>query len=244
MEALLNTIPWSSLGIGQVFSCNNISAAREICQNENIQIVICDIEMPNGTGMELARWLHECCPKTLILFLTCHSDFGYAKEAISYRAFAYLLKPFDKEELCRTVQNAVATIKKRKYRDVPAPDQPQTQPAPVSDTPAADNPEQIVEQILGMLRQDVTVSREELARRVFLSPDYMTRLFKRVTGKTFSEYAGELKLERAKQMLAETDEPVSRIADLLAYANFSYFSKVFKAGTGMSPKEYRKRKRT
>lgn len=91
-----------------------------------------------------------------------------------------------------------------------------------------------------MLQEDVTIGRDELARRVYLSPDYMTRIFKRFTGKTLSEYTGELKLNTAKQMLVETDEPVSNIAVSLAYVNFSYFSKVFKAGTGMSPKEYRK----
>ena len=93
------------------------------------------------------------------------------------------------------------------------------------------------------LRQDVTISREELARRVYLSPDYMTRIFKRFTGKTFSEYTSELKLDTAKHLLVDTDEPVSSIAVSLAYVNFSYFSRIFKAGTGMSPKEYRKKYR-
>lgn len=241
LEAILQTVPWKKLGIGQVFSCYNITAARELCSQNEIQIVICDIEMPNGTGLELANWLHEHHPKILILFLTCHSDFSYAKEAISYRAFAYLLKPFNKDELCQTIQNAVATIQKRQYRDTPAPAAASAKSSDPPDSPAADNPEQVVRQIKSMLREDVTISREELARHVYLSPDYMTRIFKRATGKTLSEYIGEVKLNKAKQLLVDTDEPVSNIAVSLAYVNFSYFSKVFKAGTGMSPKEYRKR---
>ncbi len=240
LEALLQTIPWQSLGIRQVSSCHNITAAKELCSQNEIQIVICDIEMPNGSGLELARWLHEYHPKALILFLTCHSDFSYAKEAISYRAFAYLLKPFNKEEICQTVQDAVSTIQKRQFRDKPGTP-PADREAP--DASSTDNPEQVVQQILSMLRQDVTISREELARRVYLSPDYMTRIFKRFTGKTFSEYTSELKLDTAKHLLVDTDEPVSSIAVSLAYVNFSYFSRIFKAGTGMSPKEYRKKYR-
>ena len=87
LEALEHAINWKSLGIDQVFTC--------------------DIEMPNGTGLDLAKWLSENYPDLLILFLTCHSDFSFAKEAISYHAFAYLLKPFDIEEISQAVEEAV-----------------------------------------------------------------------------------------------------------------------------------------
>ena len=104
LEALEHAINWKSLGIDQVFTCGNIKAARQICQESDIQIMICDIEMPNGTGLDLAKWLSENYPDLLILFLTCHSDFSFAKEAISYHEFAYLLKPFDIEEISQAVE--------------------------------------------------------------------------------------------------------------------------------------------
>ncbi|MEY8392262.1 helix-turn-helix domain-containing protein [Lachnospiraceae bacterium 45-W7] len=233
LEALSKTIPWTRLGIREIFSCSNITKAREICYKEKIEIIICDIEMPNGTGLEFAHWLLENYPDTLLLFLTCHSDFAYAKEAISCHVFAYLLKPFDKEELCQTVQNAVQTL----YKRVDTPHLA----LPVTDISSAGKPEQIVSKIQAILRENIAISRDELARKVYLNPDYMTRLFKRVTGKKLSEYTAELKLEAAKQLLTETNEPISSIAVSLTYVNFSYFSKMFKAATGMSPKEYRKR---
>ena len=79
LEALEHAINWKSLGIDQVFTCGNIKAARQICQESDIQIMICDIEMPNGTGLDLAKWLSENYPDLLILFLTCHSDFSFCK---------------------------------------------------------------------------------------------------------------------------------------------------------------------
>ena len=108
-----HAINWKSLGIDQVFTCGNIKAARQICQESDIQIMICDIEMPNGTGLDLAKWLSENYPDLLILFLTCHSDFSFAKEAISCRAFAYLLKPFDIEEISQAVKEAVQQSRNR-----------------------------------------------------------------------------------------------------------------------------------
>ena len=113
LEALEHAINWKSLGIDQVFTCGNIKAARQICQESDIQIMICDIEMPNGTGLDLAKWLSENYPDLLILFLTCHSDFSFAKEAISCRAFAYLLKPFDIEEISQAVKEAVQQSRNR-----------------------------------------------------------------------------------------------------------------------------------
>lgn len=113
LEALEHAINWKSLGIDQVFTCGNIKAARQICQESDIQIMICDIEMPNGTGLDLAKWLSENYPDLLILFLTCHSDFSFAKEAISYHAFAYLLKPFDIEEISQAVKEAVQQSRNR-----------------------------------------------------------------------------------------------------------------------------------
>ena len=119
LEALEHAINWKSLGIDQVFTCGNIKAARQICQESNIQIMICDIEMPNGTGLDLAKWLSENYPDLLILFLTCHSDFSFAKEAISYHAFAYLLKPFDIEEISQAVKEAVQQSRNRTARSLP-----------------------------------------------------------------------------------------------------------------------------
>ena len=113
LEALEHAINWKSLGIDQVFTCGNIKAARQICQESDIQIMICDIEMPNGTGLDLAKWLSENYPDLLILFLTCHSDFSFAKEAISYHTFAYLLKPFDIEEISQAVKEAVQQSRNR-----------------------------------------------------------------------------------------------------------------------------------
>ena len=55
LEALEHAINWKSLGIDQVFTCGNIKAARQICQESDIQIMICDIEMPGMNGIELMQ---------------------------------------------------------------------------------------------------------------------------------------------------------------------------------------------
>ena len=94
-----------------------------------------------------------------------------------------------------------------------------------------------------LVKKDKTITREELAGQVYLSPDYMAKIFKKETGKKISDYLSEVKLEEAKYRLSSTNQSISQIASALYYSNFSYFSRMFKTETGMSPGEYRKRYR-
>jgi AraC-like DNA-binding protein len=109
--------------------------------------------------------------------------------------------------------------------------------------PCTEKSEQLVARMLELIARNKTITREELAAQIYLSPDYMSKLFKKETGKTLSNYLSEVKLEQAKYMLTETNLPVSTIASSLHYSNFSYFSKMFRNEIGMTPARYRKEKR-
>ena len=64
LEALEHAIDWKSLGIDQVFSCGNIRKAEQICEESDIQILICDIEMQ----MEPVWILHAGCQNIILIF--------------------------------------------------------------------------------------------------------------------------------------------------------------------------------
>lgn len=84
------------------------------------------------------------------------------------------------------------------------------------------------------------LSREQLAAIVYLSPGYVTRLFRQETGSSLFDYIVTCRVERAKALLKQRDVPVGDIAQLVGYDNFSYFSELFKKRTGLSPSDYRK----
>lgn len=73
-----------------------------------------------------------------------------------------------------------------------------------------------------------------------LSYKYAGTLFKETVGQTIREYQRTLRIRRAKQLLQETDRPVTEIAQLTGFSDVFYFSKVFHAQQGCSPSEYRK----
>jgi len=83
-------------------------------------------------------------------------------------------------------------------------------------------------------------SRQDLAEHLGLTTDYITKLFKKETGTSIADYIVEERINSARTLLAKTEMPVSDIALLVSYNNFSYFAKIFKKMTGCTPVEYRK----
>ncbi|QHW31710.1 helix-turn-helix domain-containing protein [Paenibacillus rhizovicinus] len=84
------------------------------------------------------------------------------------------------------------------------------------------------------------MNREEIAGHVHLNPAYLSRLFRRETGQSLTEYLVDMRMRKAQQELIETDAKISDIALGVGYCNFSHFSKQFKKATGLTPQEYRR----
>lgn len=84
------------------------------------------------------------------------------------------------------------------------------------------------------------ISTALIAREMGMNEQYFCRFFKKITGKTITQYINEVRLEKATQLLVETDEKIIDIANCCGYENIGYFIKRFKILRGQSPQEYRK----
>jgi AraC family transcriptional regulator len=83
------------------------------------------------------------------------------------------------------------------------------------------------------------LSLTTLAAMVHLSPDHFARLFKQATGQTPHQYVLACRMARAKQLLAETDMPLSAIGLQVGCTDQSYFTALFRKHVTMTPKAYR-----
>lgn len=107
-----------------------------------------------------------------------------------------------------------------------------------------DHPE--INAILRYLQQhfDTEISLQAMAQHVNMDENYLSSLFKRKTGDTFINYVQKLRVEEAKFYLEETDLAVAEIAERCGFANPSYFFKIFKRLTGVTPNEFRMAQRS
>jgi Response regulator containing CheY-like receiver domain and AraC-type DNA-binding domain len=112
VEGICSGVDWNNLEITTIFKAYTVRQAKELFEQERIDIMLCDIEMPQATGLELTEWVKDRYPKTETIFLTCHADFKYAKQAMHLGSLDYLLKPIPFAELEKVIEKAKEKINK------------------------------------------------------------------------------------------------------------------------------------
>ena len=81
---------------------------------------------------------------------------------------------------------------------------------------------------------------QDIAEIVGLNPVYFSVLFKNKTDMNFSAYLVHVRMEKAKEMLVETNETIAAIADRVGYKDSRYFSQIFTKMVGVKPALYRR----
>ncbi len=107
IRALEKGVHWDEIGVEKVYTAREVKSAREILQQHPVDVILCDIEMPHVNGLELVRWVKTRMPQIVVLLLTGHADFSYAKEAISLGVYDYLLKPVVYKDLQEIIDKAL-----------------------------------------------------------------------------------------------------------------------------------------
>ncbi len=82
-----------------------------------------------------------------------------------------------------------------------------------------------------------------LAERFFVSPSYLSRVFRQVTGLTLVQYINNVRIRQAMELLSKSNLSVSEVAEAVGYETQTHFSRIFKRFMGMTPMQYRKANR-
>ncbi|MEG1753430.1 MAG: response regulator, partial [Christensenella sp.] len=107
VENMKTKLDWKALNFEQVFCAYSMAQAQEVFKAHIIDVLLCDIEMPKGSGLDLLEWVRAQNYCTVCIFLTCFSEFSYANKALQLESSDYLLKPVESIDLLNAINKAI-----------------------------------------------------------------------------------------------------------------------------------------
>lgn len=241
VNGIMTGVCWEHLCLDSVRSAHLVETAMEKYREEPADIVLCDIEMPDGSGLDFLEWVETQNPKTVCMIMTCHEEFDYAWRAVSLRARAYIVKPLLYEELEAKLLEVIEEIRMKKENDryqefgrqwvKEIRQECQKQKISNEELTA-----QVKAYIIENLKEELRV--EKIAKNFYLSADYLNKLFKKETGMSIGDFILEERMFLAKELILAGKMSISRVSYECGYDNYSYFTKVFKKKYGVTPREY------
>lgn len=98
--------------------------------------------------------------------------------------------------------------------------------------------DKIIKYICKHYTEDLTLT--SIAEQFYISPFYLSKIFKRSTNLSIVEYINSLRIRQAKELLETSSTKIAEIAEIVGFSSSSHFSRTFKLVTGLSPQQYKK----
>lgn len=224
-DGLSRLIQRLDMGVKVIGEAENGLEGLKMIQDMQPDIVITDIRMPKIEGLEMIRKAKEMNINCIFIILSGYAEFRYAQTAISYGVTDYLLKPI-------TISDVKKLLKK-------------LNPQEESVAECIEDYSNLVNLIMNSVKRDYAthISLSVYAEEYKVTPQYISMLFTKETGITFSSYVRKIRMEKAKELLLETDMKIYEVALAVGYPEQKYFSKVFKEYTGVSAKQFVQKKK-
>ena len=199
-----------------------VEKARELKPD----IVIMDINLPKLNGLEAIRAIQETAPADhpiYMIVVTGYDEFSYCQEALRLRVSDFLLKPIDFDAFGEVIEGLVKKVMENPNRQVVL----------------SDTLKKIVDYVNENL-SDEDMRLTLLAENMNMNPNYISQLFKKELGCGYHAYLKQVRVEKAKKYLRQTNEPISVVAELVGFSDYRIFTKIFKGIVGVTPSQFRK----
>ena len=207
------------------------SALSFLYENE-VDVVITDIQMPGMQGLDMVHKIREVNREIPVIIISGYSRFDYAQRAIELGVKKYITKPTSPEELTQTlelIEQEIAAHAEALRQSVAAPEGT----APVQNLLIL----RAIEYIEKNYASKFTL--KDAAGALYISPNYLSELFKKTTGQNFSDYLNDVRMERSRVYLADVSRKIGDVSTLVGFADARYFSSAFRKKFGMTPLDYR-----
>jgi YesN/AraC family two-component response regulator len=199
-------------------------AILQLKKPNKIDLVVLDVRMSGISGIEVIEEIRKSSPWVGIIILTGYSSKEVAIQALRKHVDDYIEKPFDVDAVKAVIKQVLNARNKG------------------NDNDGNDQEDKII-QVKNFIQKNCLKKTGliDAAKAVSLSPKYLSRIFKKHTGKGFNDYKLELKITKAKKLLAQTGCSIYQIADKVGYENAESFIRLFKRTMCCTPSEYRKK---
>ena len=202
------------------------SAIRFLAEN-HVDVVITDIHMPGMTGLDMIARIKESNKKLSFVILSGYGRFEYAQRAIDLGVKKFLMKPTSPEEVTQALEQIESELTDRA-------------PSTLAQKPTNNLVIMRAKEYIDLnYRKKFTLT--DMANALYISPNYLSDLFKKHTGMKFSDYLLEVRMEKSKEYLMDIHYKVGDISALVGFSDARYFSSTFRKRYGMSLLEFRNR---
>lgn len=119
IAGLMLGVHWEKCGITRILKATSAQEARRRMESTQVDILLCDIEMPSESGLDFISWLRKNGYATECIVLTAHANFDYAQRALQLGSIDYILQPapYEKVEavLLETVRRVMQRREEKRY---------------------------------------------------------------------------------------------------------------------------------
>lgn len=203
--------------------------ALELMKETKADIICVDINMPFINGLELIEHINVLNPYAKIIIISGYDSFEFAQKAISLNVFSYLLKPIDRHELKKVLEDAITEHKKQFLNTIDI-DESLTCDISIKNTSV---------NYIKKNFDDPNLTLSSAAENLYISKSYLSKIIKEETSYSFTEFINKLRLENAKYYLKSTNLSIQEISEEVGFNSQHYFSRAFKKEFDLSPLHYR-----
>lgn len=198
--------------------------ALDFLANANeIDLVLLDVYLPDTTGIKLLKSIRKSHPDLGIIIMTGLGAKDIVMDALTGKADEYIEKPINIEKTKKIIKSLIES---------------KVEAIDIENGTMEDKLQRVKHFAARNVNNRVTL--EEAAKLVFMSPKYLSRIFKESTGMNFSQYKLNIKIIESKKLLTTKGLSIEAIAYQLGYQNLESFIRIFKKYTRTTPAEYRK----
>lgn len=228
VEGLRRVVKWENYGCQIVGTALDAVSGRRLIQETRPHILFTDIRMPGEDGLTMLAALRSEFPDMQVVVLTGYRDFAYAQEAIRLGVTRFLLKPSKMDEINEALEAAVKHLDKLGRADG-------------DEEQGHGSGSFIIHQATRFMEEHYAekLTLQTVADCCYVSQWHLSKLLNRHSGKSFYDMLNSIRIQKAKELLADPSLKIGQISEMVGYSDTAHFARTFKKLEGMSANEYR-----